>query len=177
MLNLIQPEQKKKIIREYRMRFWVVSLVIFFGLEIISIALLIPSYIISIAQVQSLQLEEKSIQSNSTLAQSASSTALLTAATTQMAILAGNSIPVNAAKTILDLLSNTSSAIKINGLVYATQNGGRQIIIQGTAATREDLVAFSNYIKGQPNVSKIDLPISNFTQAKNINFSMAVTIS
>ena len=177
MLNLIQPDQKRKIIREYRGRFAVMTLSVFFVLEIIALALLIPSYIISIAQVQSLNMQQTAVQSQSTVTESAQSTALLQTANNQMSILATSSTPSGAAKSIQDLLANSGTAIRINGITYNTQNGLREIVIQGIAATREDLVAFSNHIQGEPNVRSVDLPISNFAQSKNIDFSMTITTS
>ena len=53
---------------------------------------------------------------------------------------------------------------------------GREVYIGGVASTRTALLAFVDALKAQSAISDVVLPVSNFTQSSDIDFSITLTI-
>jgi hypothetical protein len=49
-------------------------------------------------------------------------------------------------------------------------------VVGGVANSRQALIDYVKKIKIQPGVISADVPVSGFIQAKNINFSVTVTM-
>lgn len=66
--------------------------------------------------------------------------------------------------------ANLSGNIKINQL--RGDKISKQLIITGTAKTRDDLLALKNQLESAPYLTKIDFPIKNLLEKENINFEI-----
>ncbi len=162
---------------EYRLRFTVVTLALFFAIEIIAATLLIPSYVISIARIQTLTTKTAQYKSGNIIEETANLNMALKEGNLMVAILSASTTPRDASISLEQIIDARSSAIKITGIVYHTDVGVRNFNIQGIASTREDLLTFTKKLQEQPKILKVDLPVSNFTQPENIKFSINVTES
>ncbi len=178
MLNLLRPEQKKKIIREYHVRFFVLALTLLFVSQIIAIILLVPSYLTSKSAADNLNSQNAALQAQS--ADQEGSTLNATIQKTNDSINIFSSIASSSPDVIAALhkvIDNKGGAVRIIGLNYSIQGKQQQVTMQGVAASRQDLLNFAKQLKQQKGIVSADLPISDFSQAQNINFSLPITIT
>ena len=76
------------------------------------------------------------------------------------------------------LLSKKTKDIYIKELAYTSLGETKaKITLVGTGATRESLVFFVKKLEESKFFEKVDLPISNFTRDRDINFSINLTVS
>jgi len=176
MLNLLRPEQKKKIIREYHVRFFVMAFSLLLCIQVIAAILLIPSYTASKARSDTLNSQSSVLQAQSVSHEVADLNALVKQTNDYISVFPLISTSTSMYSTINNLVGARSQKIKINAVMSGVQNNQPQIILQGVAATRQDLLDFITQLKKQSNVSSVNLPISDFSQPQNINFSLTVTM-
>ena len=174
MLNLLKPEQKRKIIHEYHVRFFVLVFVMLFCAEMIAVVLLVPSYTISKARMDGLNSKSSVLQAQSISEQGAALNDLIKKTNDYISLFSVSASSTVISGAINSVVNNRGSAVRINGLVYGLQNGQQQIIVQGVAASRQDLLDFVKRLKQQIGVLSADLPLSDFSQAQNITFSLTV---
>jgi hypothetical protein len=177
MLNLLRPEQKKKIIHEYHVRFFVLVFSLLFCIQIVAIILLIPSYAISKARSDALNSQTSTLQKQDESQEVARLNGLVNQTNGYINILSLTSTTTDAYLIIDNIVNVRGPNIKINGVVYGAQNGQNQVIIQGTAVSRQNLLDFVNQLKKQKKVLSATLPISDFSQPQNINFSLTVIMA
>ena len=168
------PEQQK-IRKEYRNR---VVIVLFFFVSIslvIGVGSLFPAYI-SAALSERLHLDQVAAFKKTTDA--------LAIATTQKQLAFS--------QTVLDAVSNTiqpdlfssaiSSIVAIRGNVklnsFTVEHSSASvttIVVNGIAATRQDLLDLKDRIQKSPGTVSVDLPVSILAQDRNISFSIQIT--
>jgi len=73
-----------------------------------------------------------------------------------------------------DIKDMKPDGIKINKISLSKQ--GNKIAIAGFAATRDELVAFSDKLKSSARFSEIDLPFTALLSQKNITFEIKANI-
>ena len=62
MFILLPQEHKSFLIKQYRIRFTIVTLFLFIGLILTALALLVPSYFIAKSEHSEIETEKKSIE-------------------------------------------------------------------------------------------------------------------
>ncbi len=76
------------------------------------------------------------------------------------------------------ILGQKSKSIVINNFVYTSKDeSSASIILEGISGNREALTTFVKNLQSTELFKSVDLPISNFTKDKNLNFSISITIS
>lgn len=78
---------------------------------------------------------------------------------------------------ILDsLLLKKTNRIKIDEILYESsqREDQRKVIVRGQATSRESLLDFRVSLERDPKWQEVDLPVSNFVQGANINFSLTL---
>jgi len=176
MYTLIPEQTAKYLKREYRIRV-IILVALFMSLGVwIGIISLFPSYVVSITQ------EKKALDLAGTVEQTAQS-ASTSAATRQIS--AGNLAITTLQKNqdilmissiIEDIASRRVPGITIND--FEVGRSGTQetnIVIQGKAATRNELDSFKNNLETDSRFSKVDLPVEYLAADTNISFSINLT--
>lgn len=174
MLNLLKPEQKKQIIHEYHVRFFVLVFVMLFCVEVLAVILLLPSYLTSKARSDALNSKSSILQAQSISEQGAALNDLIKKTNDYIGVFLASATSTSVSAALHAVVDNRGNAVKINGLVYSVQNGVQQITVQGVAASRQDLLDFIKRLKQQKGVLSANLPLSDFSQAQNITFSLVV---
>lgn len=174
MLNLLPKDQKEKISREYKMRFFVVASALALVAEIISLILLVPSYLTTQTRLNVLNSESVSVKVQNLTAESSSLANTVQQTNNYLSVLISSSTPVGVVASLENIIAVRGSAVRIGGFFYRTNNGQQQIVVSGNANTRKSLLEFANKLKNQPGVISADLPVSDFAQAQDIDFSVNV---
>ena len=172
MLNLLPKDQKDKIAREYKIRFWAVACALIFVGEVISLVLLFPSYLTVQTSFNILDSQSASLTVKNLTAETASLSGIVQETNNYLNVLNSTSTPVRVVAALQSIASARDKTVRIGSIFYRTKDGQRQIVVSGNANSRQSLLDFAQKLKIQPGVVSADLPVSNFAEAQNINFSI-----
>ena len=176
MLNLLTKPEKKKIIREYRVRFWVVAFSLALAGEVISLILLIPPYLSAQSRLNLLDSQSVGLQAQNLTSESSSLGAVVRQTNAYLNAFNSSSTPTGVVKVMQDVVGVKGNSVRFKSLFYKPGNGKQRILISGNANSRQSLLDFDKNIKSLPDVVSVDLPVSNFAQSKDINFSVDILI-
>ncbi|NTV44831.1 MAG: hypothetical protein HGA67_04045 [Candidatus Yonathbacteria bacterium] len=177
MINLLPLKEKKQLLAMYRERVMIVGLFLASGMFILS------SFVVG-ALLVSAKDERRTLEEAARL-RSAAPTALesdtierdVATINDALAVLA----PKEGQKTgsvrndLFEAVVRVRGAVTIGGLSYHTSHSGAVLDIQGTAPTRQELVAFSTRLERAGFVGA-RIPVSSFVEEKNIPFALSVPI-
>ena len=67
----------------------------------------------------------------------------------------------------------------LTGLTYTSvpDSGTAQIDVSGVATSRESILAFADSLRKAPDVTAVDVPITNFIKESNLPFGITLTVS
>jgi len=176
MLNLLPKNQKKIISREYRVRFFVVGFALIFVAEIISLILLIPPYITAETSIELLNAQSAGFKAQNVTTEITKLSEVVRKTNNYLSLFTASSTPNETLSVIKKMVDVREDLVKINSLSYKVQNGQQSVVVGGVANSRQALIDYVKKIKIQPGVISADVPVSGFIQAKNINFSVTVTM-
>ena len=174
MLNLLPQDYKRKVKYEYIMRFVAVSAALG-SLVLVTLAVAVfPTYI-------SLRVEQ-AIAKNDLQTAKESSTAKdknillktlkdLEGKMRAVSIVSGE----NATDFIDKAVQLKNTGIKINSISYIKKDEKKDVVIEGVARTRNDLIDFSKKAKNSLWTVSSDIPISSFSKDHDIAFSITLT--
>ena len=74
-----------------------------------------------------------------------------------------------------ETLKSMPESIILNGIDFNKEN--KELIIQGSAKTRADLLALKDNLTKLPWIKKLDLPASTLTAKENINFIINIEMN
>jgi type IV pilus assembly protein PilM len=181
VINILPYEEKKILRKEYWMRFFTLVFDFISIAGIIASLLLFPSYFLS-------KSKENLVESN------------LVAFNNENPDLTTNNVDkitgdidsklekLNKAeasyqvndKVLYSILSSRTSGITFSQILFnkkiGKEAGAPSLEIYGIAKDRDSLRNFKMALDGNPNFSKIDLPISNFLEKTNLSFTISITM-
>lgn len=174
MFTFLPRGYREDTIREYRTRVLTVFVALCIVLVILSIALTMPTFV-SLYYQKTVAASEKA-QAEALQAQSADSSASAAVARVDArlaAIRQGTS-----ERTVISLferlLAPSRPGISITALSAARDEKNGTLRVEGVAATRESLVAFSRALQGEPSFASVDLPVSSLAKNRDIQFSISI---
>lgn len=173
MINLLSPIEKKKILKEYRLRLGVIVLVGVLTLEIIGFMSLVPSYaaIASSSGALSEQLAEKKMVALPGGDETQKKLDVIKKEIGLLKVMNGvKDIPPSSV--MGDALKVKPEGIDVS--VFAYGRSGEDVMIQigGVARTREDLLAFQRSLKGNSHFADVRYAESFITKKTDINFQL-----
>ncbi len=175
MYTLIPQENIKHLTYEYRLRF-VTALFIFLSFAVwVGIVSLFPSYIVSVTEEGYATRQAEAIKTSPT---SKTSTALNHQIGGINAITGSifrSQDSFSFSNVIEGITKHRVPGISITSFEVARTSmadGSSSIttVIRGQAVTREALSTFKKALELDPKTLKVDWPVSNLAQSKNINF-------
>lgn len=175
MFNLLPKQEKKLIEREYRLRLVTISLLLFGAIGTTASIILVPSFVVS-SQKEKLAMDE-----NASLKQEIASRSqdnlpeILKVAGNQVKALDVKDRSSYVFELISDVVLSKTGKIKLFGIdVSKNEESGKIIKISGRAIDRDSLLSFSRVLEKVSGFSKVDVPVSNFAEATNIDFFISV---
>jgi hypothetical protein len=170
MFNLLPKTKKDGLRREYRTRLILTFLVLFFFTEVVSIALLSPSYLLSRANrraaTEELAVLKRELRENET--------DVLTEELRRMKIkidfLGAETSTTTATDLLVKTLNERPAGFSV-GSVYAKNEGGGVWVLEltGTAKDRETLRNFQQRLRGMGAFASVEVPISSFAKEMNLD--------
>lgn len=171
MINLLSNEARKKVRALYRLRLLAVVLVVFFYVCLVSIGLLVPSFLL---------MQGKSVSLSESLNAAQNRPISREADEAVNNVLALNKL-INKLSSVpkLPLMGETLDKLfedKIEGISFESIDYTNQkvITIAGRASTREILLAFTRKLNQDSYFSNVSSPISNLIKSTDINFQITL---
>jgi hypothetical protein len=186
-MNLLSPQEKNALRKEYRLRFFVVFFLMSFFILLAAIVTFLPTYFFTVSRYDLFFTESQSdeIQNRLSRAKEAEKTIL---ETNKKIILLKSDASVPRVKDIFfEISQSKNSGIVITSLSYENNGGAvtkkgkdpvlAKVNIRGRSSTRETLLAFKDALTQNKQFSNIDLPISSLVKESDIDFSINTTVN
>lgn len=176
MANLLPPDAKKNVRKEYWLRtasVWTLLLAICF---VIFVALLVPTYVLIGAQHRAVTLQDSDLEINNE-AYSESVVAIERANTLarQLQKTPQHLLPSEALSVIESVQDD---AIVLTGFFYTTSEDAEDTIsVTGIAANRTTLVSFRETLERSPFFKEATVPVSDLVRDQNLPFTITITIA
>lgn len=177
MINLIPNSEKKKKMRDFYYRLFVVFIAALGFCALVGVVSVLPTFFLSSIE-KNLALAELAAQKNQPadeMDQDITATVadlnkkLSTAERTSKGTYALSQ------KVINQIAVRKMSDIKITQIAYEnTEQSGKKVSISGRAPSRERLLLFRRALEDSSAFKQVDLPISNFVKGSNIGFSLSL---
>ncbi|MBX4198488.1 hypothetical protein KW782_04125 [Candidatus Parcubacteria bacterium] len=174
MINLLPKDQRVGIRKEYHLRVLATLLVMFLALAGIAVALLAPSYVLTVYKRKaaegmyirtSNEAEKKYIELNAHLTKVKSTLAAIKPNTAQK--LLTSIIPL--------ITKHQLDQIDITTIDYAQTKGDSfAVTVRGIAKSRQGLINFAKALESEPGIAPIELPVSTLAKDANIDFSFVI---
>jgi hypothetical protein len=178
MINLIPNEEKKKKVKDFYFRLFVVFFMVLGFSTIVASVAIMPAYFLSSVKKNLahdlLEDEKKGAtpvpnQQIQATVEDLNTKLKLVDKVTQNNFLVSRDV-------VNEIILKKMPDIKIIEIVYENVSAEeRSITIRGTARDRERLLLFRKALEDNPAFSKVDLPISNFIRGSDIIFSLSLT--
>lgn len=178
LTNLLPSERVHAFSRNYFMRVVTMSAWLGAFLLVIHGALLIPTYVYLLEEVETRKDHLETLTASVTSSEEQSVEDRLTTLTARAErLLALTEIPP-ASAALLSVLAVSSPNVRVTGIsTTPSQTKGVEgtMRVTGVAATREALRNYHQTLSALPFVSKADLPLSVYAEESDIAFSIAIT--
>jgi len=175
MTNLIPPEGKKSVKREYFLRVGATYGFLFSFVLILLSAALIPTYVLVGAQIDAFEAEkEQNNNDTSALQEIDKEVEAIKEILAQFKRTPENILP----SVLISEIKNVApySIGFTNFTVQAEEGVIDKIKIQGDAPTREALAALKNAIEASPFFDKAEVPIADLARDTDLPFAITVTL-
>jgi hypothetical protein len=174
MRNLLSPEHRQILLREYSARIAIVFLFIAFGIGVVNMLLLGPAF--WVMRVENNSLVELIGYSDSSTGTSSKQTEIeIETLSSEVARI--NEYPAQMGPSSYIVLSSLLSMIPEGVSLYAISLEGfklEDITVRGVAQTREALVAFVDALEKSQKFEETTLPLPKFAQREGIDFSISL---
>ena len=178
MINLLPIKEKRRIYKLYRMRLLSSALVFLFFSFLIGTVLLLPAFFftnikesegenrLSVVREAALLIDAEKIKKEA-----------LRVSTRFNFLVKEVEKNDNVSQIFNSIVENADGTISLRGFLYQKSTTDRKVVINGNASDRESLTAFSNKLKENPEYTRVDLPISQFVESKDISFRISIFLN
>jgi len=177
MINLISIQKRKKMRKEFFMRFATVVFVMLGVSFFIAAIALLPAYFSANIKLNITKENLKKFQADLLSPEELIVLETVDSLDKKLKLInnsAGSNYIVSE-RVIDSVILRKTNAIKINRIDYKSAfSGEREILVLGGADSRDSLLDFRIRLERDPNWEKVDLPVSNFVKGSNIKFSLTL---
>lgn len=178
MFNLLPESLKSTIRSDYKQRVVVVGLLVVIFIQISFLLFLVPSWLISMYKEKDALVATEAMNQSKMVSSINSISTVIADTNTKLNIIS-KALEYKKVLPILNtIINNKTSSIRLNDFSYTyLSSNSASVVISGVSATRDSLVAFVNALQKTTQFKNVDLPVSNLTKDKNINFSLTLSVS
>ncbi len=171
MINLLPENNKKELDREYTYRHAVVALWSALALIVVALVVMVPAYILTLYKGM---VETSTVPTDEIAKNEADFKKQLEETKLLINVLkpkTGITLPSNVI-TLLDKHKTTKNTI--TSLTYVVSDAGTLVDVRGIAKTRESLSVFTDALRKEGIITKVDVPVSNFAKDTNIAYTFSI---
>jgi hypothetical protein len=176
MINLLPPEEKKIIGKEYKHRVFVTYLIFLTAGLIVSLILLLPSYFVMNVVVNELEDEAAFLENSNESTEMEKINAELRLTKERLRAVTINSKRVEFYEIIEKISIHKPRAVTLNNFSYTKGIDGKEskLLLGGNASTRDSLLLFTKDIENDELFDEVVLPVSSLAKEKDIDFSLEI---
>lgn len=176
--NLLPPDRQRSLARDYYLRLSVVIVWFVFALTLISMVLLVPTYIFLTDSARTKEKYLATVESSITSADEASLSARLTSLNNSATTLVLLAQAPSASAFIRAMLALPRPGVTLSQFVYTppTMKGPGTLLVSGTAATRDALRTYQLALENAPFAQSAALPVSAYAKDRDIAFTITITL-
>ncbi len=176
MINLIPPNGHTALKHEYVLRIASVYGFILGGVFLASAALMVPTYVLTSAQLKTAhQSNEEMELTKAAFAEAADEIKRVNAV---MSVLRIEENPIVYSEIIEEVIRSTSEGITLATFRAAQVNTTlNTVVVQGTASNRRSLSSFKDALEASPLFETAQLPISDLARDTNLPFMVTLTMA
>ncbi len=178
MFNVLPENIKQKIKSEYKLRRATVVFSLILALEISSLVLLFPSWLVSFYKEKDALAEQSAIISSSLAMSTQGVASKITETNTTLYTIDGLLSYPRLYPIVSTVISKKNSGIHLTQFSFTpTSATAASITLSGIASDRQTLVSFGKSLSDSGYFDTVDLPVSNLAADTNIDFSINLAIS
>ena len=175
MFNLLPQQDQRDLVSDYRLRFAVISLLLFCALGTVALAALAPTFLLSYQKeiftknIVNVLKNDSMERSKDRLADTLSFTAK------EIKVLSTVGSAAYSYELIAEVIQNKTEEVKLTGIrVSRGESDASDIVVTGEARDRDTLLSFVRILEKEKSFSSVTVPVSNFAAAADINFSILI---
>lgn len=173
MFTFLFGEYRRKAIRGYRERLFVMYLGIGFATLFAACALFVPAYLLSAAKRDAILVPDASL-SEKAKAESKAIEGEVRALKEKLSYAKADADNIALSSVLERIGARREPGISITSVALRRGAEKGAISISGKAATRDALVSFSKSLQGEPSFGSVNLPVSSLAKSKDIPFSISI---
>ena len=177
MINLLPPEERGRIKKEYRLR--VIAVYTFFiGSAIfVGFILLLPAYFLTNVVVHDAEREATVLENSSESTKREEINAKLLLTKERLRAIAEGDIRTELYEVVQKVAAHRTKAITIRSFSYTrglTEEQPSSLLISGVADTRDDLLSFTQELQDDDFFEEVVLPVSSLAKDQDIKFDLDI---
>lgn len=179
MWNLLPPETKQEVDKEYHLRFFAICLLLLSFTMVINIIVSLPFALSAHSTAVSVDRKIQDFVKTDIGTTTSPAMEAFNLFNQELGLLAPTASSADRRFTVLikAIIADKPEGVKISSFSDSTNEKGKlTIVVSGIADSREDLLAFANNLGSDKRYSKVDLPVSNFSKKTDIEYSIMITI-
>ena len=175
MINLLPQSEKRKLQKEFQLRYGVVALLVLFGLEIMAFIAFIPSYVTLNNSTTKLSADLSVMKSTTPPGGEATQNDLNVIKSEITLLKSGGAKETSPSQMLTMLLGQKPAGISISRFTYARTDLGVSAQISGNAGKPEDLILYRKLLKDDKEHIKDARYAQSFINKKSdIDFLLTV---
>jgi hypothetical protein len=172
MINLLPPEGRSLVKREYWLRVLSAYAVLLTVAFVITIVVLLPTYFHVAFQINTVIEDIANVGSAEDFARLEGE---IKTANAISSLLVKSTAPIPATTIIAEIKKLAEATNTIEGITISTKEGVvDSVVVTGSAKTRSTLVGMRDRIEAHEYFETVELPISNLAKDENIPFSLTI---
>lgn len=177
MINLLPRTEKRKLQKEFRLRYAVTALWAFFMLEVIMFALLAPSYLKINFTMMSLE-DELAAKKAVAIPGGDNVQKGINNIKSEIALLKSSNTNADTAisQLMTEILAQKPDGISIASFAYGRSGNAVTMQLSGNASTREDLLFFQRLLKENVRIADAKYSQSFITKKTDIDFMITISL-
>lgn len=181
LVNLLPPERKQELTRDYIFRVVVVVAALATVLTLSAAVLLIPTHVLLSGSMNAKKINLASIESTLSSVDEAAIEARLATLSNNTATLIALSNTSSVSTVIREVLAISRPGIALSGFTYSPPVSANKspgtLAITGSSATRDALRSYQLALQEAPLILSAVLPVSAYAKDADISFTITITLA
>lgn len=178
MINFLSPETKQAVKREYVTRVASVWMLLIAGVATVGAALLAPTYVLLVRQLDALSQEIVTLENESDAERYLATRDALSGAHSLALQLAVSYPGPTPSQILTEVQKAQTDTIVISGFSHERAADRPDAVkVQGTAATREALAQFAAALERNPIFTRAEVPVSDLASDRDLPFTLTIVLA
>jgi hypothetical protein len=176
MYKLLPEEERMKVAGEYYRRRWVVGILVFIVVIIISMVGLFPSYVLSSARQREVAERIRGMGGPGLDEDGAELRSWLTDLNQKLRLLSPKLDKDKTSPILEEVITRKVAGVRITRFDWNKDGETTTLMVSGTASDRQALIAFEGSLNASGRFGTVSLPVSNLARDKDIGFQVKLSL-